>query len=234
MVFDLLYTLVHPGSYPGGADRIGWLANQTGLDEHALRSEWKHFEPVLEAGQAGESDPELTWIAAVAAASGRPLSESTRNLIEAGWDRTRRQALLHPPPTTITVLARLRERRLKIGVLSNTQALELRAWAESPIASLVDAVVLSYEVGATKPALSPYRAVLSALDVRPEAAAYVGDGSSDELVGARAAGFGLVVLAAEAPARSAPDVLSERRAQADRDVGTLEDLLALVCPDRAG
>jgi len=30
VVFDLLFTLVHPGTYPNGTDRAGWLADITG------------------------------------------------------------------------------------------------------------------------------------------------------------------------------------------------------------
>jgi FMN phosphatase YigB (HAD superfamily) len=60
------------------------------------------------------------------------------------------------------------------------------------------------------------------------AAAYVGDESSDELAGARAAGFGLVVLAEEAPARLAADDLPRLRAQADTAVASLTDLVALI------
>lgn len=37
VVFDLFFTLVHPGRYPGGTDREGWLA---GLLRVADRAEW--------------------------------------------------------------------------------------------------------------------------------------------------------------------------------------------------
>jgi hypothetical protein len=57
VVFDLLYTLVHPEPYPEGGDRIHWLARLTGVDEAALRGEWRRFEPPLEAGQA----PVTSW-----------------------------------------------------------------------------------------------------------------------------------------------------------------------------
>jgi hypothetical protein len=52
VVFDLLYTLVHPGSYPSGTDRVGWLAATLGIDPGTLEARWDSFEPELEAGRA--------------------------------------------------------------------------------------------------------------------------------------------------------------------------------------
>jgi hypothetical protein len=56
----------------------------------------------------------------------------------------------------------------------------------------------------------------------------VGDGSGDELAGARAAGFGTVILAEDAPAAFTPDDLPGLRAPADASVTSLTDLVALV------
>jgi FMN phosphatase YigB (HAD superfamily) len=126
--------------------------------------------------------------------------------------------LLDPPKSTIDTLVALRERGLRLGVLSNTHALELRAWDQSPIACLVDAVALSHQLGACKPDPASYSYVLNRLDVPAAAAVYVGDGGNDELLGARAAGFGMVVLAEMAPARFALDDLPLLRSQADVSV----------------
>jgi hypothetical protein len=65
-------------------------------------------------------------------------------------------------------------------------------------------VALSHEINVCKPDPAAYACVLGRLGMPAGAAAYVGDGSSDELTGARAAGFALVVLAEEAPARLGP------------------------------
>jgi putative hydrolase of the HAD superfamily len=175
VVFDLFYTLVHPGTYPGGFGRVGWLAR-----------------------------------------------------IEADWDLTRRQALFDPPPSAVATLVALRERGIRLGVLSNAHGLELRAWDRSPLAAHVDVVALSYEIGACKPDPATYAYALNRLEVSAAAAAYVGDGSSDELVGARSAGFGMVILAEEAAAKAAPEELPRLRAQADASVTSLTDVVCLV------
>ena len=55
-----------------------------------------------------------------------------------------------------------------------------------------------------------------------------GDGSSNELVGARRAGFSLVVLAAAAPTRLSPERLPALCDQADFALSTLAELPAAL------
>jgi len=232
VVFDLLYTLVHPGLFPGGTGRIGWLAEMLGVDSAGLGTRWAAFEPILEAGQAHEDpdglSPELAWVRAVAGELGAAITSEGLDRIEVDWDLTRRKALLEPPSSSVATLTALRERGIRLGVLSNTHALELRAWDLSPLASLVDVVALSHEIGCCKPDHAAYEYVLDRLHVPAGAAVYVGDGSSDELSGARAAGFGMVILAEEAPARWVPEDLPRLRAQADASVTSLTDVVALA------
>ncbi|WP_249998923.1 HAD family hydrolase [Actinoplanes sp. M2I2] len=228
VVFDLLYTLVHPGTYPGGTGRAGWLAGILGVDAAALAARWAAFEPILESGRADGPDPELAWVTTAAAELGSTVTAADRARIEAGWDLTRREALLHPPEPAIATLVALRARGLKLGILSNTHALELRAWKQSPLAPLVDVVALSHEIGYCKPDRAAYAYVLDRLAVAAGSAAYVGDGGSDELPGARAAGFGLVVLAEQTAAEAAPADLPRLRAQADVSVPSLLDVICLA------
>jgi HAD superfamily hydrolase (TIGR01509 family) len=232
VVFDLLYTLVHPETYPGGTDREGWLAHLLGIEEADLQARWEMFEPSLEAGQVAASGnglcPELDWVTAVAADLGVHVSDDHLAQIDAGWDLTRRAALLNPPPDTVRTLSALRERGIRLGLLSNTHPLELRSWHESPLSRFFEVTAFSYEIGACKPDPAAYATVLERLHISAPSAAYVGDGSFNELAGAKTAGFGLVVLAAEAPARSAPEELPRLRAQADVAVTSLRELVDRV------
>lgn len=185
VVFDLLYTLVHPGKYPGGTGRIGWLAQILGVEEGALRARWERFEPALEAGQQiqgnGGLGPELAWVTDTAAELGVRVSSDNLARIEADWDQTRRAALMTPPRDTMRMLTALRQQGIKVGVLSNTHALELRSWNQSPLASLFDIAAFSYQIGTCKPDPAAYAHVLGGLGVPAVSAAYVGDGSYDEL-----------------------------------------------------
>ena len=116
------------------------------VDPDALAASWAAFEPVLEAGRAPAgahgNGPELAWVSAVATDLGVAVDHNDMIRIDADWDLTRRGALLDPPPTTISALLELRRRGLRIGVLSNTHALELRSWADSSVSSLTDILAL--------------------------------------------------------------------------------------------
>ena len=234
VVFDLIFTLIHPGEFPGGGDRTTWLAGLLGVAEADLQPLWDEFETDLESGKASEVapfGPELTWVVQVAAKLGRPIEFPTLKRIEKDWDLTRRLALLTPDEDAVDALVALRSAGLKIGVLSNTHALELQAWSRSPLARLVDVVVLSHEIKAMKPAGVAYEAVLSGLGVESGSCAYVGDGSSDELLGARRAGFALVVLASKYSEKFASSRVLSLKAQADIAVESLSDLpLVLLRP----
>lgn len=163
-----------------------------------------------------------------AAELGAGISADDRALIEADWDLTRRQALLDPPEDTLSTLTALRNRGVRLGLLSNTHALEVRSWNRSPLASMFDVTAFSHEIGVCKPDPAAHLHVLGRLGVPARSAAYVGDGGSDELAGAREAGFGLVVMAEQAPARSAPAELPRLRAQADAGVSVLSQVLDLI------
>ena len=232
VIFDLLYTLVHPGSHPGEIDRIAWLAGILGVEASALRERWDAFEPVLEAGRVVRIDagvgPEIVWLESVAADLGARIGADDRALIEADWDLTRREALLEPPADALSTLTALRDRNIRLGLLSNTHALELRSWNRSPLSHMFDVTAFSHEIGVCKPDPAAYLHVLDRLGVPAASAAYVGDGGSNELAGAKEVGFGLVVLAEQAPALLAPATLPQLRAQADAVISILSQILDLV------
>jgi len=232
VVFDLLYTLAIPGTYPGGADRIGWLSGLLGIDERELRLRWEAFEPRLETGSvpspSRRAAPEIDWIASVAASLGSPCSDDVLDVIDRDWDLTRREALSTPHPSAMPVLQGLRQRGIRVGVLSNTHAAEVRTWPRSPLSTAVDAVAFSHDIGCLKPDPAAYATILDRLGTHEARSVFVGDGGSDELAGARDCGFALVVLAEEAPRRLSPDRLPELRRQSHASVQDLAELLALV------
>jgi HAD superfamily hydrolase (TIGR01509 family) len=96
-----------------------------------------------------------------------------------------------PYPDTATVLAALRRRGVKTGIVSNI-AFDIRP-AFAAIGAEVDAFVLSFEVGAVKPDPAIFTAALERLAVPAERALMVGD--SDEADGgARALGCGFALV----------------------------------------
>jgi putative hydrolase of the HAD superfamily len=87
----------------------------------------------------------------------------------------------------LPVLAELRGRGLKIGLVSNTSR-DLDAFIRH-FGLEVDAWVASGTHGKVKPSPSIFRAVLELLQVEPEAAVMVGDSPADDVEGAQAIGM---------------------------------------------
>lgn len=104
------------------------------------------------------------------------------------------RAFMSPRPEALGVLAALRSRGLRVGVLSDCTHELAQLWPQLPFALYVDAPVFSVHTGIRKPAAAMYQAVCRQLRVAPQHCLYVGDGGSNELTGARAAGLRAVQL----------------------------------------
>jgi putative hydrolase of the HAD superfamily len=110
--------------------------------------------------------------------------------IECGYARMVRDDAL-------VTLRALREKGLRIGVVSDCTH-ELRdIWDHLPLAQLVDAVVFSITMGERKPHPSLYLSVCDQLGIDPTEAIYLGDGGSNELTGAGHVGMSAVRLVAD-------------------------------------
>jgi HAD superfamily hydrolase (TIGR01509 family) len=96
---------------------------------------------------------------------------------------------------TQAALAQLRAAGLKLGVVSNSDGRVDAALEAAGLRSYFDVVVDSALVGVEKPDPAIFRAALDALAVRPEEALYVGDLYQVDVIGARAAGMGAMLLA---------------------------------------
>ena len=137
----------------------------------------------------------LRGMGAEGPASARSPLEITR-----GWERHENFELYED---ALPVLAELRGRGLKLGLISNTNR-DLAAFVRH-FALDVDAWISSGSHGKVKPSPTIFRAVLELLEVEPAEAAMVGDSLSDDVEGARALGH------AGVPARPRGPLLGARR-----------------------
>ena len=105
-------------------------------------------------------------------------------------------------PEVAHVLAALRQRGLRLAVVSNFDARLGPLLAALDLAPLVDAVVHSSRVGSAKPAPGIFRDALARLDVAPADALHVGDEPVEDVSGARTAGMRALLIdrAGRAPA----------------------------------
>ena len=112
------------------------------------------------------------------------------------WDRA-----LRVEPAAPRVLAWLREHGLKLGICSNAPfpaSMMRRQMQGNGLAALVDAIVLSSEVGRRKPAREVYFAALDAIGTRPERTLFVGDRVREDHDGPGQAGMRAVIVTAHA------------------------------------
>lgn len=132
-------------------------------------------------------------------------------------------------PDAPALFAALRERGIRIGVLSNTiwpRSEHQRIFERDGVAGLIDGAVYTSEIAWTKPHPNAFRAALAAVDVDdPAAAVFVGDRLYDDIHGAKSVGMRAVLV----PHSTIPDGQAGPVAgQPDAVVQRLADVLPLV------
>lgn len=109
-------------------------------------------------------------------------------------------------PEAAGVLSTLRTRGLKLAVVSNWDVSLPDALRRTGLEGLVDAVVTSAAVGASKPSPAIFAAALEAVGAAASDALHVGDSVAHDVHGALRAGIGpVLVRRASAPASPSPD-----------------------------
>jgi putative hydrolase of the HAD superfamily len=154
--------------------------------------------------------------AAIHAAERALWSEAERNNRSATMDRVFRQAGVTPvdgfletyfeawEPHTFTdpdareLLAALRDRAIRIGVLSNTMWPRSRheaVFRRDGVLELIDGAVYTSEIDWTKPHPEAFRAAMRAVGVSdPARCVFVGDRPYDDVFGAKRAGMRAVLI----------------------------------------
>lgn len=128
-------------------------------------------------------------------------------------------------PDGIDVLTKLRERGIKVGVLSNT--MWPRSWHEEVfrrdgVLDLIDGAVYSSEIDWTKPHPQAFLAAMAAVGVTdPARCVFVGDRPWDDVYGAKSVGMRAVLVPNS-------DVPTFADAVPDAVVNKLDELLPLI------
>jgi HAD superfamily hydrolase (TIGR01549 family) len=195
VLFDVAGTLAMP------EDRARWLLRGAGLRDPALAARLEAVgrpggpypadvpEEVAVAYAARDTSPaahRAGYVGLLATACDRAVAEGlyARILVADGW-----VAYADAAP----VLGALRERGLRVGAVSNV-GFDLRPVLDGlGLLALLEAVVLSYEVGAVKPDPRIFRAACAALAVAPEDTLMVGDHAEAD-GGAAAVGMRTLIL----------------------------------------
>jgi len=198
-----------------------------------LESFTSYWSDTLALRNTDRSQTAVKLIEAYLARHGKKFDEEAVARVDKEMGRYQDMAILNPRHDIASAIQILAQRGLKLGLLSNCDEREIRRWPDSPLAQYFNATCFSCDIGFTKPHPKAFSIVLERLGTSPQEAAYVGDGGSKELEGARQAGFGLVVLMEGFVANNGlrtPDELETFRRTADivlSQIGELPKLLEL-------
>jgi putative hydrolase of the HAD superfamily len=231
IVFDLFYTLVNPEAFrPKGFNRAFKVAEVLGIeDKDGFASWWRGTEPerhVSKTKKVVEFADDYLWTNA-----GRHCSEEQLAEVNLICGKLQDLAILNPSQEVVTSLRDLRDRRIRLGLLSNADESEVGSWGRSPISNFFQVACFSFEIGHSKPAKEAYSLVLEKLGATPSSTMFVGDGGHDELRGARDAGFGLVVFMKGLVSKSGirtPEELAVSEKAADTTIMGLDELPGLI------
>jgi putative hydrolase of the HAD superfamily len=190
VIFDFFGTLTDPAAEDGRealAHRTGELLGLSGpVFWHALSASF----PDRITGAHGDTAATLAGLARACGAD--PPADQLARAIE--HHRTGGEHLRRPRAEALEVLAELRKRGFRIGLMSDCGSELVETWAASVYAPLVDATVFSWAEGCRKPDPRLYAAAAGRLGADPGECWYVGDGGGRELSGAWRAGMRPVLV----------------------------------------
>jgi putative hydrolase of the HAD superfamily len=194
VVFDYFGTLTLQA--PAAARREGArrVAQLLGLDaDDFLQQMFASFTDRA-TGRRGDMAATMAWVAEQCGLRASPEQVSSacaeRRSIEVGFANLLRD-------DAVVTLQNLKAAGFRLGVVSDCTHELPECWPDLPIASIVDTVVFSVEMGYRKPHPSLYLTACRRLRVPPSEVLYVGDGGSHELTGARAVGMTAIRLVAD-------------------------------------
>jgi putative hydrolase of the HAD superfamily len=220
VIFDLFHTLTARESewsdLPSTAAVLG-IDRRTWDDALTAQSRWRLV--------GAERDPYI--IVRTLAHTIDPTISETR--IRAATDtriKRFRRSLRQIPAENLDTLRHLRARGYQLGLISNADPMEVAAWADSPLSGAFDAEVFSCTAGCVKPEPAIYRQCLDALGLEPHQCLFVGDGGSNELVGAKEIGLSTVFMSGVIT-ELWPDTITQRIQTADHHVTTIPEVIAL-------
>jgi putative hydrolase of the HAD superfamily len=131
-------------------------------------------------------------------------------------------AYVKPYPGTVRTLLKMKERGLKIGIVSDAPS--VNAWirlVEMGIEDFFDVVVTLSDTGKEKPSKIPFLEAVKNIGIKPENMLFVGDRPGRDIKGAKAAGMRTVFA-------KYGDLEGIKKSGADYEIERIEDLLDML------
>lgn len=183
VVFDLFETLITEWGHEKYTKR------QMCID---LGCSYEEFSPLWEAMHEKQYCGQITFEDSIRTVCGQlkmTADEARISRITARRKQTKAGCFSTFHPQIFPLLKELRQKGYRIAILSNCSHEEVELLKTSSLASMVDRMILSYEVGLCKPDPRIYHLAAQQLGVSCDECIFVGDGGSRELYGASEAGM---------------------------------------------
>ncbi|MGC4086163.1 MAG: HAD-IA family hydrolase [Vicinamibacterales bacterium] len=221
VIFDFFHTLTGPEAEWSD---LPWTSDVLGIE----RGIWNELlVGRLRWRLAGAETNLYTIVRTLAHAIDATLSEDRiRHATDVRIQRFK-DAFTRIPVENVDTLKTLRAAGFRLGLISNADVMEVAPWPSCPLAGLFDVELFSCNVGLVKPEPTIYRRCMEALGASPSECLFVGDGGSNELVGARNVGMSTAFVSG-VMAQLWPDRVEERRAISDHHVERIPDLLPIL------
>lgn len=191
-LFDVGNTLLTL-DYPRLAREVSSVAGVP-LTSQSLAAQGAEAARAMEAASGGDAARARVYLQALFRLAGVPagrMPDVERRLYELHYEQHLWSGL---DPDTPAALSRLRAAGWRLGVVSNSDGRVDDALAAAGLLKHFEVVIDSGLVGVEKPAPAIFHAALDRMGVRAAEALYVGDVYEVDVVGARAAGMGAILL----------------------------------------
>lgn len=213
--FDLFHTLIDVGRVPDAVGR--YTADVLGLEHavwndscfsqhHEIRKPTRHIDVIRTLAHSIDL-------------------EIPDHLIEEAVDDRQRRfdyALKNVEQDVLDVLAELRDKGIKLALISNASTAEVAAWDQSPLRNCFDVAIFSCHCGLAKPEIDIYHFAANSLEVEPQQCLFVGDGGSNEHEGSRNAGMHPMLMSYYLAGQT--EKLQERRKKVNWELGHINQL----------
>ncbi|MHC4984717.1 MAG: HAD family hydrolase [Planctomycetota bacterium] len=202
--FDLWGTLVPGLQGDDYMNSVRATADALGAEPNAFAELWAgpEVQKLRDSGRFASKREALQW---TCERLGLSTSEAQlQHAADIRYDYTKRGLI--PRADAVDTLTQLRQRGLKLGMMSACSADTATIWPTLSLAGLFDVALLSCEAGLTKPDPRFYAMAFEQLGVEASRCLYVGDGAGDELGGAQRVGAHPVLI--NAPDEEHPELAS--------------------------
>ncbi|MHB1575263.1 MAG: HAD family hydrolase [Candidatus Dormibacteria bacterium] len=225
VIFDLYGTLIDGWDLSQSRDRTAELSA-------ALRAPLEPFQELMERTYTERATAALGDLPAMLLELCRRIGHSPApaDLERAARLRVEqfRSVLSQPREETPSLLATLRDRGLRVGVISDSSSETPEIWPTLGWAAPIETALFSWTEKLRKPAPELYRKALVRLGLQAAEALYIGDGGSHELSGAEACGLRALRIChhpgdPEAHLQFDPDL-----AWHGTEIGTLTEALGVI------